>query len=215
VWKGRYKDVAQAQYRWLTTGKYGNYSPPSWYFYNSKKLLLWLPGPTNPSDAYWSGDEGVFLRGLTPYINGIITDPYIKKELLLISKNLITTAISTPNGFIDTQSVMHESPNPPDWSNDLATGKGVFMRLVTRFAYQHKFFGDIEFEKTFKAFVEATAESVWCSRDTGTTNIAPNWNPGFGPPQESTPHSGGLWPQVFQTGGLDALNAAVQIRQAT
>jgi len=216
-WKGgiEYKNVAQAQYKWLTTGKYGNYAPPSWHLYNSKKLLLWLPGLTNASDTYWSGDEGVLLRGLTPYINGIITDPYIKKELLLDSKNLIITAISTPNGFPDTQRVMHASPNPPDWSNDLATGKGVFMRLVARFAYQHNFFTDKAFEETFRSFVETTAESVWCSRNTTTKDIAPNWNPGFGPPREGTlPTSGELWPQVFQTDGLDALNAAVQIRGA-
>ena len=38
------------------------------------------------------------------------------------------------------------------------------MRLVTRFAWQHKFFADQKFEKTFKTFVDATAQSAWCSR---------------------------------------------------
>lgn len=71
------------------------------------------PGPTDTL-KYWSGDEGVFLRGLAPYINGIVTDPNIKQELLRNSQKLITAAITTPNGLPDTQNVMHESPNPPD-----------------------------------------------------------------------------------------------------
>lgn len=128
---------------------------------------------------------------------------------------MISAAIMTPNGFPDTENVMHESPNPPDWSNDLATGKGVFMRLVTRFALRYSFFSDRGFEEKFKTFVNATAQSVWCSCDKATGTTAPNWNPGFGPPQEGEqPTSGGLWPQVFQTDGLDALNAAVQINAA-
>ena len=188
-----YKTMAEAQYRWLTTGKYKTYSPPSWVLYAPNGLLLWLPGITNPSNQYWSGDEGAFLRGLIPYINGVVTDPVIKKQLLSNSKNLIVSAITTPNGFPDTQSVMHESPNPPDWSNDLATGKGVFMRLVTRFARLQNFFGDNGFEKTFKNFVDLTAESVWCSCDKKTGTTAPNWNPGFGPPEEGQqPTSGEL-----------------------
>jgi len=127
---------------------------------------------------------------------------------------LIIAAITTPNGFPDTENVMHESPNPPDWSNDLATGKGVFMRLVTRFARYYNFFADNSFEATFKTFVNATAESVWCSGDKNTGTTAPNWNPGFGPSQESNQPTSELWPQVLQTDGLDALNAAVQIRAA-
>jgi hypothetical protein len=107
--------------------------------------------------------------------------------------------------------VMHESARNPDWSNDLATGKGVFMRLVTRFAVHHDYFADKAFETAFKAFVNATAESVWCSGNTTTAETAPNWNPKFGPPGENEyPTKGELWPQVFQTDGLDALNAAVQ-----
>jgi hypothetical protein len=209
----KYKSFAEAQYTWLTTGKYKSYSPPSWHLYASKGFLLWLPGPVNTSDEYWSGDEGVFLRGLTPYINGIAS-PQVKQELLRNSQKLITAAITAPNGFVDTENVMHESPNPPDWSNDLATGKGVFMRLVTRFAYQHNFLADKIFEDKFKQFVNATAESVWCSCEKTTSVTASNWNPPFGPPEESNPGSGGLWPQVLQTNGLDALNAAVQIRGA-
>jgi len=209
------KNMAEAQYKWLTTGQYGNYAPPSWALYASNGLLLWLPGITNTSGQYWSGDEGVFLRGLIPYINSIISDPGMKQTLLLNSKNLIIAAITTTNGFPDTENVMHESPNPPDWSNDLATGKGVFMRLVTRFAHYYNFFADNSFEAIFKTFVNATAESVWCSCDKNTGTTAPNWNPGFGPSQESTqPTSGELWPQVLQTDGLDALNAAVQIGAA-
>jgi hypothetical protein len=89
------------------------------------------------------------------------------------------------------------------------------MRLVTRFARRYNFFADNSFEKTFKMFVASTAESVWCSSEKNTGTTAPNWNPGFGPPEEGKqPTSGELWPQVFQTDGLDALNAAVQILAA-
>jgi hypothetical protein len=145
-------------------------------------------------------------------------------------KALITAALKTfvqphVDQFVDDpEGVMHESPRNPDWSNDLGTGKGVFMRLVTRFAHQHRFFNDQEFEKAFRRFVESTAKSAWCSRkipevgDKTKWEIAPNWNPGFGPPEEGqqpTSYDANpgllLWPQVLQTNGLDALNAAVQL----
>jgi hypothetical protein len=221
-----YKATAEAQYKWLTTGKYLNYSPQSWRLYTAEGLLLWVAdgpytlgpnhGPPTVKDGYWSGDEGVFLRGLTPYINGICATAD-RHGLLVNCQKLITNAIATfsdPNKvrFVDIENVMHESARNPDWSNDLATGKGVFMRLVTRFAFQHNYFSDKPFEAAFKQFVKATAQSAWCSGNTTTGETGPNWNPKFGPPGENTyPTSGGLWPQVFQTDGLDALNAAVQI----
>jgi hypothetical protein len=99
-----YKNMAEAQYKWLTTGQYGNYSPPSWVLYAPNRLLLWLPGITNPSGQYWSGDEGVFLRGLIPYINSIISDPGMKQALLLNSKNLIIAAVTTTNVIPNTKS---------------------------------------------------------------------------------------------------------------
>lgn len=209
------KKMAEEQYTWLTTGKYGSYSPPSWALYTTFGLLFWNPDPTASNGQYWSGDEGVFLRAITFYIS---TFPEKKAELLSNSKTLIGAAITptedfqnSPMGFPDTQNVMHESPGS-DWSNDLATGKGVFMRLVTRFVAQYKYFGDSAFEAKFKTFVNATAESAWCSRDKGTGTTTSNWNPPYGPPQESNqPTSGGLWPWVYQTNALDALNAAVQI----
>jgi hypothetical protein len=134
------------------------------------------------------------------------------------SKNLITAATKPSEGFADNEDVMHESPDPPGsegWNDNLATGKGVFMRLVTRFAHRHNFFADSNFEKDFKQFVNLTAQSAWCSCDKTTSSTAPNWNPGFGPVEEGEQlTSGDLWPQVHQTNGLDALNAAVQIRGA-
>jgi hypothetical protein len=219
-----YKNAAEAQYRWLTTGKYANYVPPTWRLYTPEGLLLWVadgPFTLGPNHAprvenvYWSGDEGVFLRGLTSYINGVCA-PADRPGLLVNCQKLMTAAIATfadPNKvrFVDTENVMHESARNPDWSNDLATGKGVFMRLVTRFAVQHNYFADKAFESAFKAFVNATAESVWCSGNTATAETAPNWNPKFGPSGENQyPTKGELWPQVFQTDGLDALNAAVR-----
>jgi hypothetical protein len=223
---GAYKNTAEAQYKWLTTGKYLNYSPPNWRLYTPEGLLLWVAdgphtlGPNHGSpavkDAYWSGDEGVYLRGLTPYINGICP-PAARQGLLADCQKLMTNAIAiftdkSKVRFVDVENVMHESPRNQDWSNDLATGKGVFMRLATRFAVQHNYFSNKPFETAFKAFVNATAESAWCSGNTTTGETGPNWNPKFGPPQENEyPTKGELWPQVFQTDGLDALNAAVQI----
>jgi hypothetical protein len=219
--KNEYKSVAEGQYRWLTTGKYGSYTPPNWRLYTAEGPLLWVvEGPFTLGenhapfkDAFWTGDEGVFLRGLLPFINRI-AGPAFKQELVRDSQKLIVAAMKA---FVDTQHVMHESPRNQDWSNDLATGKGVFMRLVTRFVYQQKFFADKTFEEAFREFVGKTANAV-CSREIPENTdkkkwvIAPNWNPPFGPPEEGDlPTSGELWPQVLQTDGLDALNAAVHI----
>jgi hypothetical protein len=233
-WTGKkqneYKETAEWEYQWLPTGKYKGYVPPNgWTLYNPQKLLWWLPGPPDSGrHQYWSGDEGVFLRGLLWYIEGVVTDPNVKKGILDSCKNLISAALtptkdfSDPSkwlGFPDTENIMHESP-ATDGSNDLATGKGVFMRLVTRCAVHYKYFGDPSFKQTFQTFVDATAQSVWCSRDETTDSTATNWNCpytnrgcAFGPSGEgSQPKDGKLWPQVWQTAGLDALNAAVQIR---
>jgi hypothetical protein len=214
--RNEYKKMADEQYTWLTTGKYGSYTPKSWELYRkSNGLLWWLPGES-PGTVYWSGDEGVFLRGALAYAE---VNPAKMGEIEQISKKLIDAAITqTANfgdggawkGFPDTQNVMHESPGTVWNNNDLATGKGVFMRLVTRAARGWSYFNDIDkdFERKFKAFVNTTAESAWCSRGEKNTT-APNWNPGFGPSQEGNqPTSGGLWPWVHQTNGFDALNAA-------
>jgi hypothetical protein len=90
------------------------------------------------------------------------------------------------------------------------------MRLVTRFVFQQDFFGDKTFEKAYRTFVADTAQSAWCSRikEHGQIKevIAPNWNPKVHPCKEDDyPTTGELWPQVLQTNGLDALNAAVYI----
>jgi Glycosyl hydrolase family 76 len=221
--RNEYKSVAEGQYRWLTTGKYGSYAPKEkkWRLYTAEGTLLWVvEGPFTLGenhaafkDAFWTGDEGVFLRGLSSFINGIAA-PALKQELVRDSQKLIIAAMKA---FVDTQHVMHESPRNQAWNNDLATGKGVFMRLVARFVYQQKFFADKKFEEAFREFVGKTADAV-CRREIPETTdkkkwvIAPNWNPPFGPPEEGDlPTSGELWPQVLQTDGLDALNAAVHI----
>jgi hypothetical protein len=70
-----YKRNAEAQYTWLTTGRYGSYKPDNWRLYTPEGVLLWLAeGPFTIGKAHdpqfrdvcWTGDEGVFLRGLTP-----------------------------------------------------------------------------------------------------------------------------------------------------
>jgi hypothetical protein len=226
----KYKDFFLAQYSWLTTGKYGGYapSPQAWNLYTEEEgLVLWIatgPHTRGPkyqeykAQGYWSGDQGVFLRALSRYI---LLDSQMKEKLLADGRNLIAAAIATFDDpkkarFVDKQNVMHESARNPIWINDLCTGKGVFMRLATRFAHSN----DIgkELIAKFKEIVFASAQSAWCSRRIPSSEktkwlIAPNWNPGFGPPEEDTQQTtGDLWPQVFQTNGLDALNAADQIR---
>lgn len=223
--KQRYKDAAAAQYTWLETGKYKTYAPTKWQLYNSDGMLLWAahgPYTKHPftNDPFWSGDVGVFLRGVQSYIS-LIDDAPTRAAMKNSCNVLMTKAIKTPVDkdhmiFVDNDHIMHESPNPPSWyQSDFATGKGVFMRLVTRFAHVNKFVND-----DFRYFVDATARSVWCSRVQGDKDhpenrIKPNWNPGFGPSQETEQEklymNADIWPQVFQTNGLDALNAAVQI----
>lgn len=217
-----YGQMASTQYKWLTTGQYKQYTPPNWRLFNSDGLILWTPdGPHTrgpnfnmyPPTALWSGNEGVYLKGLQVFM-GYQTDPSAKKEILQIAETLIGKAISqsTPNGFVDVQNVMHESPIAADWSNDLATGKGVALRFMASFAKAHSIMNE-----TLKSFLNSTAQSVWCSQDIkGQPNsvISRNWNPGFGPSGENTRETGELWPQVFQTNGLDALNAAVLAQSA-
>jgi hypothetical protein len=212
-WTGNqeYRTKADEQYTWLTTGKSQKYSPKRWHLYAADETLLWLLGPDGTAGTTsWSGNEGVFLRGLSAYI--LAANPPDKQKLVVGGKALINAAMKAG---ADAEHVMHEYPNSFDWSNDLATGKGVFMRLVTRFVFQHSFFGDCAFEESFKRFVGATAKSVWCSRDAATNTTANNWNPGLPPPkptrEDQQPTRRELWPQVWQTDGLDALNAAVRI----
>jgi hypothetical protein len=212
--------AAAAEYAWLTTGTYRGQPPAYWRLHTQEGLLLWLvngPFTTSPShgpfrDVCWTGDEGVFLNALTAYINGV-ADQSLKPTLVKDGRTLIDAAMT----FFVANDVMHESPRNPDWSNDLATGKGVFMRLVTRFVLQHGFFGDAAFETQFKAFVSATAEAAWCTRlipkvgDKTKWVIAPSWTPDSPPQEKSQDTTDDLWPQVLQTNGLDALNAAVLI----
>jgi hypothetical protein len=222
----QHKKFAEQQYRWLTTGEYEGYKPKNgWRLYNEDGLLLWTPdgdytrGPNHiPYDvnALWSGNEGVYLSALHAYL---LIDSTNKTDILKDCQKLITAAISkaTPNGFVDVQNVMHESPLSADWSVDLATGKGVSLRLMTKFARQHNMIDD-----TFKDFVNTTAQSVWCSRDTVNIDglpkkiVAHNWNSSeYGPPEENTKHTEELWPLVLQSGGLGALNAAQQLLEAS
>lgn len=211
-----YKTLASAQYKWLNTGVYNVYSPPDWALYRDAEpgegTLLWLLGPSDVRrESNWAGNEGVFLRGLSAYVNSV--DSGRQKELATIGKNLIAAAL---RAYPDEQNVMHESAFSDDWSNDLATGKGVFMRLVTRFVIEHNFFGDQQFKATITQFVNATAAAVWRNRNAVNNTTLANWNPGFGPPEESQqPTTGQLWPQVWQTDGLDALNAAFQFAAAS
>jgi hypothetical protein len=223
----KYKDFFLAQYSWLTTGKYNGHAPPpqAWSLYTAEGLVLWIangPNTRGPNykeyepQGYWSGDQGVFLRALSRYI---LSNPQMKEKLLADGRNLIAAAIATFDDpekarFVDKEKVMHESARNPIWGNDLCTGKGVFMRLATRFVRSYDI-GE-ELRAKFKEIVLASAQSAWCSRIPSSEKtkwlIAPNWNPRFGPSEEGEQQTtGDLWPQVFQTNGLDVLNAAVQI----
>ena len=217
-----YKTEALNQYTWLTTGKFGSYAPPpgTWSLYSPAGVLRETPrgphtrGPNSgpPDDWFWSGDNGVYLRALLTFIIQT-TDPNAKKQLLLEGQRLIKAATVRDKAiFVDGQNVMHESPSygnyDPTFAISYVTGKGVFMRHVTRFAMRHDFA-----DAAFKDFVNTTAQSVWCSRDKNQNVISRNWNPPLGPPEENDPLSSGFRALVLQTGGLDALNAAVRITE--
>jgi glycosyl hydrolase family 76 len=215
-----YTDTAKSQYTWLTTGQYKNYKPNDWRLFTPEKVLLWLPHERDKGFAEhecWTGDEGVFLRGLSPYIN--IAEPASRDNLLRTSRALIDAALKA---FVDTKGILHESKYNALWGNDLATGKGVFMRLVTRFVSKNHFFNDTKFEEEFRTIVDSTAEAAWRGRripdDKTKWVIAPNWS-NDAPDKEkefatSYVDAPGnlLFPQVLQTNGLDALNAAYRIR---
>ena len=218
--KAMYTDAAKSQYTWLTTGQYKNNKPKDWRLFTPEKVLLWLPHEGDMGFAEhecWTGDEGVFLRGLSPYIN--IAEPVSKDNLLRTSRALIDAALKA---FVDTKGILHESEHNALWGNDLATGKGVFMRLVTRFVSKNNFFNDTKFKEEFRTIVNSTAEAAWRGRripdDKTKWVIAPNWS-NDAPDQEkrfATNYAGApenlLFPQVLQTNGLDALNAAYRIR---
>ena len=216
----QYTDTAKSQYTWLTTGKYKN--PKYWRLLTPEKVLLWLPHAGDRGSEHehecWTGDEGVFLRGLTPYIN-TIAEPNSKDSLLKFGRALIDAALKA---FVDAKGIIHELQYNALWGNDLATGKGVFMRLVTRFVLEHKFFNDAKFEEEFRTVVDLTAEAAWRGRwipdDKTKWVIAPSWSndapdgeQGFRTDYVGEPKNL-LFPQVLQTNGLDALNAAYRIR---
>jgi hypothetical protein len=212
-----YIKLADEHYKWLTTGEYNGKTPDTWGLWNSDGLIYWTPlNPLNvgPNHSYsptalWSGNEGVLLEALNTYSARF--DDNRRKEILEPCKRLVQAAVSplTANGFVDSESVCHESPAAADWSNDLATGKGVMLRLMFQFAKGHDLL-----TPDFRNLINATAQSVWCSQEMkgkANSQVVRNWNPGFGPSQENDRQSGGLWPLVLQAGGLDALNTAYSL----
>ncbi len=211
----QYLQFANEQYQWLTTGIYNGRKPDNWALYNQNLLIYWTPkGPNNAGpkhvpgneDALWSGNEGVLLEAFSVYAARF--DEGRRQQILRQTDKLIEASVtnSTPNSFVDSQDVCHESPIAADWSNDLATGKGVMLRLLFDFARRHNLL--IE---PLKNCIYATAQSVWCSQEMkGKSNaqVVRNWNPGFPPAEENDRQTRGLWPLVLQAGGLDALNSA-------
>jgi len=167
----------------------------------------------HPSDTYGAVTKVFLLRGLTPYIRRIITTPTSRKSFCSTAK-LDHHCDLKPNGFPDTQRVMAcvsqssrlEQRLAPERVCSCGWWRGSALpthSLPTKHSRKHS-----------RSFVETTAESAGAvatrqrktSRQIGTLI----WTP-----QEGTlaDKRRALAP-VFQTDGLDALNAAVQIRGA-
>jgi hypothetical protein len=188
----------------------GNWS----LFNNLNKMVLETPlGAGKDATWYWSGDQGNMWSALIFY-SYLVTDPNVKQRLIGTGIDLANNAIPVGGPFVDQANIMHESPSGQNYdsrfANDYATGKGVFLRHLASFAV----FQD-SLKTSVVPFLDATSQAAWNTRhkdpDKDQDQIARDWNPTQGPPQENDPWSDAIWPQVLQTCGMDAFNAALKV----
>jgi hypothetical protein len=145
--------------------------------FNDKGLVLErFKGMINESPGwYWAGDQGLFIAVClgSKAIDGVD----LSNKANTIAKNVTAS-------MLDSQKVFHDmlSPNP-DFNDDYATGKGVFMRSWSMW-------GDETYRRmnrpdNFKELILKNANAVWNNRphpnDTTPTKkkyqFGFNWNP--------------------------------------
>jgi hypothetical protein len=204
-----YATQADQWYKWLFTGEWNGKIPQDWGLFNNLGIVSETPLGAGPEDAtwYWSGDQGNMWSALINY-SYLVTDPKVKQQLIDTGVQLAKKTILVSGPFVDKMNIMHESPSGQNYdsrfANDYGTGKGVFLRHLASFAV---------FQASLKTsvvpFLAATAQAAW--NTSNNYQIARDWNPGQGPPQENVPVSDGIWPQVLQTCGMDAFNAALKV----
>jgi len=158
---------------------------------NAQGLVLERP-TGNPTYLgwFWTGDQGLFLAGLTAA--GWNNPPDIGGAVL--------------NHILDPGGVVHEQwlgMFNGNYDRDYATGKGVLLRNL----------GDINMGlpgRPYSKFILTNARAVWCHRvDSNTNQFGFNWNPAY--PPEKEPDMSSIWPLVLQTAGQDALTSSLLV----
>jgi len=162
---------------------------------NADGIVLERPTGNGTDPAwYWSGDQGLFIEGLS--FTGSAND----------------IAVSAVNKMTDKDMVLHENMSFNDYSNlkqyiaDYATGKGIFMRSVAALNL-------VLPDRPFTKFIENNATAVWCNRMPGN-QFTFNWNPQVAGNEPKILQAVGSKTQtlcnlIMQTAGLEALNAAL------
>jgi hypothetical protein len=107
------------------------------------------------------------------------------------------------NGILhENVAVLKEGQVFSSFISDYATGKGIFMRSLGAFDTGHV--------EGLSEFILKNADAVWASRGDGD-QFSFNWNPSIGNHEPATGMKAELDPLIFQTAGLDALDAALRI----
>jgi hypothetical protein len=147
-------------------------------------------------DWYWTGDQGLFSRGLIEA--GIQTTR---------ASEIVDAAIAS---LCDDTGVLHENLSFADaglsgYMGDYATGKGIFMRSLRAVNQKH----------ALDKFIITNATAVWCNRHKDAPYVNQftfNWdrNPNY-EPIDLDSKGNPLDLVITQAAGLDALNAALLV----
>lgn len=164
---------------------------------NDKGLVLERPtGNALAPGWYWSGDQGLFALG---YASAFPEATAPRQVIGAVLGNML-----------DAEGVLHEYVAVFEeggilagFISDYATGKGIFMRSIGAFIGSDGF-------DFLSDFVMTNADAVWRSRG-ADDQFTFNWNPAGGNHEPDKGVKPALDPLIFQTAGLDALDAALRI----
>jgi hypothetical protein len=193
----KYSQMAEAEREWFAQWlAFPKRNPGQTGILNQLGLVLERPTGNGTDPAwFWSGDQGLFIRALSPR-----------------DRLAHTIAGSVMANMTDANGVLHENlqflsfKDLQTFAGDYATGKGIFMRNLVPLVTARP--------ATYSGFVKANASAVWCSKSKAN-QFTYNWNPTdkSGEPRilRVKGKSDQLCDLIMQAAGQEALNTAVHI----